>query len=130
MRAMLRVFGISRSGYYEYCSRPASRHSPRDQALKAKIKDGYKKSRGIYGARQILSDLKDQCKGTCRARINCLMKEEDIHSNVHRKFKATTNSNHSEPVLDNVPNRQFKLKPEAPDQVCADDITCVPTQQG
>ena len=125
---MLRVFGVSRSGYYEWCSRPASKHSQRDQALKAKIKDSHKKSRGIYGARRILSDLKDQGEVTCRARINRLMKEENIHSKVHRKFKATTNSGHGKPVFDNILNRQFK--PEAPDQVYAGDITYIPTREG
>ena len=91
-----------------------------------------KKSRGIYGTRRIPSDLnsdlKNQGEVACRVRINRLMKEEDIHNNVHRKFKTTTNSNHGKPVFDNVPNRQFK--PEAPDQVCAGDIICVPAQQG
>ena len=56
------------------------------------------------------------------------MKEEHIHSKVHRKFKAITNSNHDKPVFDNVLNRQFK--PEAPDQVYAGDITYFPTRKG
>ena len=56
---MLRIFGVSRNNYYEWCSRPASKRPQRDQALKAKIKDSHKKSREIYGARRILSDLRN-----------------------------------------------------------------------
>ena len=56
---MLLVFGVSRSDYYEWCSRLDSKHSQRDQILKFRIKDSHKKLRGIYGARRILSDLKD-----------------------------------------------------------------------
>ena len=55
------------------------------------------------------------------------MKEENIYSKVHRKFKATTNSDYGKLVFDNVLNRQFK--PEAPDQVYAGDIAYVSTRK-
>lgn len=125
---MLRVFGVSRSGYYESLSRPASKRSQRDQALKAKIKDSHEQSRGIYGARRILSDLKDEGEEVSRTRVNRLMKEEKIRSKVKKKFKATTYSDHGKPVFDNVLNREFS--PEEPNRVFAGDITYIPTREG
>ena len=45
-----------------------------------------------------------------------------------RKFKATTNSNHSLPVAENLLDQQFS--PTAPNQVWVTDITYIPTNEG
>ncbi len=45
-----------------------------------------------------------------------------------RKFKATTNSNHSRPVAPNLLNREFEVG--RPNTVYAGDITYIPTQEG
>jgi transposase InsO family protein len=45
-----------------------------------------------------------------------------------RKFKATTNSNHSLPVADNLLNQVFK--PCKPNEVWVSDITYISTEEG
>ena len=44
------------------------------------------------------------------------------------KYKVTTNSNHKQPVFDNLLDREFAV--EQPDQVYASDITYIWTQEG
>ena len=45
-----------------------------------------------------------------------------------RKYKATTNSNHNDPVQDNVLNQTFVA--QKPGQVWMSDITSIPTDEG
>lgn len=119
---------VSRSGYYEWRSRPTSRRSQEDQALKADIRDIHEKSRKNYGERRIKDDLADMGKTVSRKRIGRLMKEEGLTSKTKRKFKATTNSKHNKPVADNLLKRDFNR--EQPDQAYVGDITYVPTREG
>ena len=46
-------------------------------------------------------------KAVNHKRIERIMKQEGIRSKVARKFKATTNSKHDLPVVENILNRQF-----------------------
>lgn len=51
-----------------------------------------------------------------------------IRSKVKKRFRATTDSNHKEPVAENLLNRQFST-PE-PNQVQVSDITYLWTKAG
>lgn len=128
MSTMFRLFGISSSGYYEWRSRPASKHTKQDQALKTKIKKSYEKSRETYGARRIQSDLNDDGEAISRTRIHRLMKEENIKCKAHKKFKATTYSDHGKEVACNVLNREFN-QTEA-NKAYVGDITYISTREG
>jgi len=119
---------VSRSGYYEWRTRPASKRSQEDQALKADIREIHEKSRKNYGERRIKDDLADMGKTVSRKRIGRLMKEEGLACKTKRKFKATTDSNHNKPVADNLLKRDFSR--EQPDQAYVGDITYVATREG
>jgi transposase InsO family protein len=57
------------------------------------------------------------------------MKETGVKAKKQRKkYKVTTNSNHKQPVYDNLVGRQFDIS--EPDQVYAADITYLWTQEG
>ena len=56
------------------------------------------------------------------------MKEAEVQVRHRKKYKVTTNSNHKQPVFDNLVKRQFDV-PE-PDQVYVADITYIWTQEG
>ncbi len=75
---MCRVMSVSRSGFYEWLSRPESNHSQEDQALKADIRVIHEKKRQLYGERRIKDDLADMGKTVSRKRIGRLMKEEGL----------------------------------------------------
>ncbi len=119
---------VSRSGYYEWLSRPVSKRSQEDQALKADIREIHEKHRQRYGARRIKNDLADLGKTVSRKRVARLMREEDLVCKTKRKFKATTNSSHNKPVADNILKRDFHR--EQPDQAYTGDITYIPTREG
>ena len=119
---------VSRSGFYEWLSRPASKRSKEDQALKADIRVIHEKNRQLYGERRIKDDLADLGKTVSRKHINRLMKEEELVCKTRRKFKATTNSRHNKPVAENLLNREFSH--DKPDRAYVGDITYVPTREG
>ena len=56
------------------------------------------------------------------------MRRDGLRGRVRRRFKRTTNSNHSLPVAPNTLNRQFDV--DAPDRVWASDITYIRTTSG
>jgi Transposase and inactivated derivatives len=56
------------------------------------------------------------------------MKEADVSVRRRRKYKVTTNSDHQQPVFDNVLSRDFDA--QKPDQAYVSDITYIWTQEG
>jgi transposase InsO family protein len=125
---MCRVFEVSRSGYYEWRSRPPSHRDQQDEALKAKIREQHDVSRATYGTRRIQQALAGVDETVSRRRIARLMREEGLECKTRRKFKATTNSKHDKPVAPNLLNRNFSA--EKPDQAYVGDITYIPTREG
>ena len=61
-------------------------------------------------------------------RIKRIRKAHGIRCKQVKKFKATTNSNHSLPVAENLLEQNFAA--EAPNQVWVTDITYIPTAEG
>ncbi len=56
------------------------------------------------------------------------MREAGVQARQRKKYKVTTNSNHKQPVFDNVLGHQFNV-PQT-DQVYAADVTDIWTQEG
>lgn len=125
---MCQILGVSQSAYYDWLTRPESQRSVEDRRLCGKIKRSHEVSRGVYGARRIREDLLSEGETASRPRVRRLMQEQGLESKARRKFKATTNSNHSQPVAPNLLDREFEL--ERPDTVYTGDITYIPTDEG
>ena len=56
------------------------------------------------------------------------MKDAGVFVRYRKKYKVTTNSNHSKPLFENVLNRQFRV--DEPDRAYVSDITYINTQEG
>ena len=56
------------------------------------------------------------------------MREADVKARYRKKFKVTTNSDHKQPVFDNVLARDFSAA--EPDQAYVGDITYIWTREG
>jgi putative transposase len=125
---MCRVFEVSRSGFYEWLSRPESARKQADRQLEAEIKQAFENSRENYGTRRIQQTLRDQGRPVSRARIGRLMRQQGLRCKTRRRFRATTNSNHHLPVAPNHLGRQFQVA--QPDRVYVGDITAVATGEG
>jgi len=99
-----------------------------DIKLSEQIKVIFNESRQTYGHRRVKKFLK-RCGIKCsNDRIRRLMKQMNLVP-VHRKrFKATTNSNHSLPVAPNLLKRNFLA--DKPRHILVGDITYISTDEG
>lgn len=73
------------------------------------------------GAPGLVLDLRDQGEGYDRKTVAASMKRQGLRAKTAKKFKATTNSNHSLPVAPNLLRQDFSAT--APNQKWAGDIT-------
>lgn len=120
---MCQVFDVSRSGYYAWVKSrdKQSERKKRREALERQIRRAFLDSRGLYGSPKITKVLNGQGVHVTEKTVARIMKELGLQSRTVKKYKATTNSNHSLPVQENVLNQQFTAK--APNQVWTADIT-------
>jgi len=126
------VLGVSTSGYHEYRRRLASAPRPGgrigNDALLVHIRAVHAESRSEYGWPRVWKQLLAQGIRVGKERVQKLMKQHDIKARGKRKFKATTDSNHSLPVAPNLLERNFT--PAAPNTVWTSDITYIATDEG
>ena len=126
---MCQVLGVDRSCYYHYRRQIDNRpDDPEHEEMLEWIQDIAKASDHSYGSRRMEKAL--NCLGypVSRNKARKLMREAGVQVRHRKRFKVTTNSNHKEPVYDNLIQRQFDVP--QPDQVYAADVTYVWTQEG
>jgi putative transposase len=122
------VLGVSRAGYYAYSTRPTSKHAARDEALAARIGKVHAESRRIYGSPRVHRELIARGERVSRKRVARLMKARELCGKRRRRFRVTTQSEHTFPVARNVLARQFKAS--APNEKWVGDITYLWTREG
>jgi len=125
---MCQILEVSRSGFYAWLKREASRRQQEEQKLLQLIQQIFEDSRQTYGYRRITKALKRQDVHVNRKKVARIMRENNIRPKTCHKFKATTNSKHGLPVAANLLNQNFKA--EWPNQVWISDITYVRTGEG
>ncbi len=81
-----------------------------------------------YGSRRIKKALNEMGYKIGRWKVRSLMKEAGVCVRHRKKYKATTNSNHKQPIFENKLNRQFDVADT--NQVYVGDITYIWTQEG
>ena len=125
---MCRVLGVSRSGYYAWRARPASKRRLEDGELVGRVIEIHERSRGTYGAPRIHAELADGGVRVGRKRIARLMRQARIEGvSRRRRTKTTQRSEHGRRAPDLV-DRNFKA--DAPNQLWVADITYIPTWAG
>ena len=125
---MCRVLGVSRSGYYAWRARPASKRRLEDGELVGRVIEIHERSRGTYGAPRIHAELAYGGVRVGRKRIARLMRQARIEGvSRRRRTKTTQRSEHGRRAPDLV-DRNFKA--DAPNQLWVADITYVPTWAG
>ena len=125
---MCRLLGVSSSGYYAWCKRPASKRSTDNARLSAKIGILFALHKQRYGSPRITRALKSEGEFVGRHRVARLMCEHGLRAKAAKRFKATTNSNHSLPVAANQLKRDFSAN--KPNQKWVSDMTYIWTQEG
>jgi putative transposase len=128
IRLMCRALTVSPAGYYAWAGRPESDRSVYNRTLLSAIRMIHQESRETYGSPSIWDALIKRGHRVGENRIARLMRVEGIRAKTVKKWRATTDSGHTWPVVTNTLNRQFQI--EQPNRVWAGDITYVWTTEG
>jgi len=119
---------VSPSGYYSWLKRPDSPRQKEEARITIEIKAAHTRNRETYGPERLQTDLAERGIQVGVHRIKRIRKAHGIRCKQVKKFKATTNSNHSLPVAENLLEQNFTA--EAPNKVWVTDITYIPTAEG
>jgi len=91
------------------------------QAVHAEVK-------ARYGSPRMHAELLDRGHDCCVNTVARIMREAGIAAKTKRKYRHTTDSNHSQPVAENLLDRQFD--PAAPNEKWVADMTYIATREG
>jgi len=125
---MARVLGVSKSGYYAWCKRPASARAQEDQRLLRAIRTSHAASDERYGAPKILDDVRDAGFAVGRRRVARLMRQNGIVGVTRRAFVKTTERDAVARPAPDLVQRAFAATER--NQLWVADITYVPTWSG
>jgi transposase InsO family protein len=127
---LCRVMQVSRSGFYNYHGNYEAKKAvdPTQIALEARIKEIFKESKGTYGSRRMVIKLKSVGHDIGRYRVRKLMKKLGLKAKTPKRYKVTTDSNHSFKVAPNLVDRKFSI--DVPNTTWAADITYLWTMEG
>ena len=118
---LCRCLRVTRSGYYAWTHRGLSARAKRDVVLRTKLRAFHVASGHVYGRPRLWKDLKEDGEAVSEKRVGRLMREEQIHGKVPKRFKQTTNSDHADPIAANLLDRDFTAA--APNQRWVGDTT-------
>ena len=125
---MCDTLGVSPQGFYAWRSRPISAQQLRRDCLLVEIRAVHAEVKERYGSPRIAAELVAKGVPCCVNTVAKLMQQNDIRAKTARKFRNTTDSNHSLPVADNLLCREFDA--QGPNERWVADITYIPTREG
>ena len=120
MRTMCKLYGVSPSGYYAWCSRDPSKRAIEDARLVRKIQRAHTASRETYGSPRIHATLVRKGEEIGRRRVERLMRENGIRAcsaTLYRRMPGLGR------FFSSVANRVYKMDVTRPDQVWVADVT-------
>lgn len=125
---MLKILGVSRSGYNAWKKRIPSNRQQRKEAIKDKIHEIYDESHQNYGAPKITEKLKSQGETIAEKTVGNYMREMGIKAQYIKPYIATTIDSDFSTQLKNILNEEFN--PKEPNAVWCSDITYIWTDDG
>lgn len=125
---VLRILGVSRSGYNNWKKRLPSKRELRKNALKERILEIYNESHQNYGAPKITECLKREGEVIAEKTVGNYMRELGIKAQYIKHYTVTTVDSDFSEELKNILDEQFN--PSEPDAVWCSDITYIWTFAG
>lgn len=122
-----KILGISKSGYYYWYDRKPSKRALYNLALIEQIKMIHYRNKQRYGSPRIAKELEVSGFHALEKLVRKLMRPASLHSIFKIKFKTTTDSSHSYPVVENELDREFTVKRE--NEAWVSDITYIRTKK-
>jgi len=112
--------GIARSPFYD---KPAAQDDTAIVEAIAAICDEFE----AYGWRRVRAELRHRGMIVNHKKVRRLMRDHDLQPRRRRRYVATTDSDHDQPIY---PNRAKDLAFDGPDQLWVADITYVAIREG
>jgi len=125
---MAKTLKITRSGYYSRKKRPESKYKIKNKIVTEKIINIFHSNKCCYGYPRIHAELNKKEKICGRNTVYNIMKCNNLRAKTKKKYRATTDSCHSNQVYENILDRNFNVN--EPDKVWVSDITFVYTREG
>jgi len=124
---MLKILGVSRSGYNTWLKRLPSNQKKRKEEIQDKIQKIYDGSKQNYGAPKITVELRKSGETTERT-VSKYMKEMGIKAQWVKPYTITTKDSDFNYSLQNILDENFN--PDRPNAVWCSDITYIWTIDG
>lgn len=123
VRQLCAILQVSPSGYYTWRWRRPSQRAQAREERDAKVREAFEARKGREGAPRLSRAL-----GCGRHPVADSLRRQGLRAKGARKFKATTNSNHTLPVADNLLQQDFTA--QRANQAWVGDITYIGTEEG
>ena len=126
---MLSLFNLNKSGYYLWLQQLISKRAQRECEIDALIKLVFAQHKSRYGASRIALNIKEfHGIAVKRSYVAKRMQLLGLHAKARRKFKVTTDSNHTLPIAENLLQQDFT--PKQHNEKWVTDITYIRIQEG
>jgi putative transposase len=126
--SLWRTLEVSRSGYYEWLSRPPRAGAAVDQQGHARVQHSFAQGRGPYGTRRIKHLLAQEGLQVSRRRSGRILAQAGRRCKTRRKCKAPRSAEHAQTIAPHQRNREFAGP--VPNSVYVGDIPYLPTGEG
>jgi putative transposase len=125
---LCRNLDVSRQGYYAYVLSLQSPRIAEEIALRERIEQVHRDSRGCYGSPRILKELRRKGERVGKRRIERIMRGAGIAGKRRHRHRVTTRSNPEHVPAPNVLGQDFRAL--RPDERWVTDITYIWTDEG
>jgi transposase InsO family protein len=125
---MCHVLAVSRSGFYDWHSRPLSLTARANRVLDRNIRSVFAEHKQRYGSPRIADELNDRGIACSENRVARRMQVIDLKAIQAKKFKRTTDSGHDKPVAPDLIEQDFSAT--RMNQKWVSDITYIWTDEG
>ena len=128
LSGMLKILGVSRSGYRSFLRHKPSESELRKDRVKERIQEIYDGSHQNYGAPKITRELQREGERISERTVGGYMREMGIRAQWVKPWIATTVDSDFSKELHNILDEQFN--PDRPNAVWCTDITYIYTHEG
>ena len=125
---MCRQLGVSRTGYCQWRTRPASERSMANAVLDARVAAIHAGTKRSYGRPRIVRDLRAQGVRVSHERVRNSLKRQGLRPAYKRPYRVTTDSAHHKAIAPNGLNR--RIDGWQVNQAWVADITYIATDEG
>jgi putative transposase len=125
---LCRMLEVSRSGFYNYLANPETVRQRRDSALSAQTRSVFLEHKGRYGSPRVRRELRARGDVVSKKKVAQIMRNEGLVARPKKRFRATTDSKHNDPIAPNLLARNFTAK--KPNEAWVTDATALWTHAG